>query len=199
MQGKDRFLEKNSWVFLLLIITVISQVAVSKEVGLSLLEYNQNLSNTSAFFIQTDGNTIEEGEVYVGVERVRVEYNKPEKISLILAKKKSMYLNHGLKEAEFFGTNKSVVNIFFKILVGENVLENSNITYQDDKISIKNSYDIDGVFYMVEILYENNPIILRKIKLKEGGQNFEISFFDHKSLDEIDKKFFALINPYLNN
>lgn len=199
MQEKDKFLEKNNWIFLLFIFAVISNAVGGQEISLKLLNYNQNLKESSAFFIQTDGYTIEEGEVYVGLERVRIEYNKPEKISLILSKKKSMYVNHDLKEAEFFNTNKSIVKIFFKILVGENIFENSNITYQEDKIFIKNSYEIEGVFYIVEILYENNPIILRKIKVREENQNFEISFFNHKRDREMDKKFFSLINPYLNN
>ena len=199
MRVKDRFLEKNSWVFLLLVVALFSKCLASGEVDLRLLNYNQNLKNTSAFFIQTDGGTIEEGEIYVGSERVRVEYNEPEKISLVLSKKKSMYVNHELRETEFFNTNKSVVNIFFKILVGKNSFENSSVTYQEDKIIIKSSYEIEGVFYSVEVLYENNPIILRKIKLKEKSRDFEISFFNHKIIEEMGKKFFALINPYQNN
>tara|TARA_B100000579_G_scaffold418811_1_gene416774 strand:+ start:3368 stop:3967 length:600 start_codon:yes stop_codon:yes gene_type:complete len=199
MRVKDKFLEKNSWIFLLLVVALFSKCLASEEVDLRLLNYNQNLKNTSAFFIQTDGGTIEEGEIYVGSERVRVEYNEPEKISLVLSKKKSMYVNHELRETEFFNTNKSVVNIFFKILVGENSFENSSVTYQEDKIIIKSSYEIEGVFYSVEVLYENNPIILRKIKLKEKSRDFEISFFNHKIIEEMGKKFFALINPYQNN
>ena len=45
---------------------------------------------------------------------------------------------------------------------------------------------------------ENEPIKIRKIIILEDGQNLEISFFDHNSLESFDKKFFSMIDPYLN-
>ena len=57
---------------------------------------------------------------------------------------------------------------------------------------------MDNVFYQITILYENKPIKIRKLVLLDDNQNLEISFFDHNSLEDFDKNFFSMINPYLN-
>ena len=57
---------------------------------------------------------------------------------------------------------------------------------------------IGDIYYQITILYENNPIKIRKVKILEDNQNLEISFFDHNNLEIYDKKFFSMINPYLN-
>ena len=199
MQVKDKLLKKISWLLIFLIVASLSKSSFGDKKNLNLINYNEKLRGTSAFFIQTDGKTLEEGEVYVGVERIRIDYKKPEKISLVLSKNKSMYLNHDLKEAEFFNTNKSVIKIFFKILAGEDYFNNADIVYEKDKIIIKKQFEIEDIVYKTEVIYENNPIQLRKIKVIEDSQYFEIGFFNHKKFSEKNKKFFLLINPYQGN
>ena len=57
---------------------------------------------------------------------------------------------------------------------------------------------IDENFYKTQIIYENEPIKLRKVKVIENDRDFEIGFFDHNSLMTLNKEFFSLINPYPN-
>ena len=57
---------------------------------------------------------------------------------------------------------------------------------------------LDDIYYQITILYENNPIKLRKIIILEDNQSLEISFFDHNNLEVYDRKFFSMIDPYLN-
>ena len=110
MQVKDKLLKKTSKIFLLIILFANESV-IANTTKLKLLDYNNSLKNSSALFTQTDGNTIEEGIIYIGSDRVKIDYKKPKKITIILTEKKGMYVNHELKETQFFDTHKTFVNI----------------------------------------------------------------------------------------
>ena len=199
MRARGRFLEKTNRVFFIILIFFTSKTTIADNIRLDLLNYNNNLKNTSAFFIQTDGNTLEEGVIYIGLERIKIVYNKPQKITIVLSKKRGMYVNHKLKETQYFNTNKSFVRVFFNILTGDNFFENSNLHIFNDRIILRNDFEINDTFYNTQVIYENEPIKLRKIKIKENGESIEIGFFNHNNLDTPNKSFFSLINPYLVN
>ena len=199
MQGKGRFLEKTSKISLLFFLVLFSKILIANDLNVELLNYNNSLKNSSFNFIQTDGSSLEEGIIYIGQERIKIDYLKPKKISVVLSKKRGMYLNHDLKEAQFFNTNKSLVKIFFKILIDENFFENTDISFSNNEIILKNFSKIDNVSYLINIIYENDPIKLRKIRVQNKDQNIEMGFFNHNNLTVYEKKFFSLINPFLKN
>ena len=113
-----------------------------------------------------------------------------------MSEKKGVYINHNLKESQYFSTNKSFIKIFFKILKGQKFAE--KIKVKENSIQINDSFVLDDIYYQITIMYENNPIKIRKIIILEDNQNLEISFFDHNNLEVYDKKFFSMIDPYLN-
>ena len=197
MQEKDKLLKKTSKIFLLFILFAAESV-FANTTKLQLLDYNNSLKNSSAFFTQTDGNTIEEGILYIGSNRVKIDYKKPKKITIVLTAKKGMYVNHELKETQFFDTNKSFVNIFFKILTGKDFYKNSQLDITNHSITIGDNFEINKKFYKTKIVYENKPIKLRKIKVNENGGGFEIGFYNHNNLEDTKKNFYSLINPYPN-
>ena len=199
MQVKGRFLEKYNWVIFLFSVFLISKIVVADNIKSKLLNYNIDLKNSYADFIQTDGQTFEEGIIYFGLERIKIEYIKPSKITIILSKRRGMYVNHDLKETQFFSTNKTFLKDFIKILNGEKFFEDSDIFILDDSITIKNYVEINTTPYNTEIIYENAPIKLRKLKVTENNESFELGFFNHISIEKFDKNFFYLINPYLEN
>ena len=199
MLEKGRFLEKFNKIFFLFFIFFITEKAFADDLKSKIIDYNNNLKNSSALFIQTDGKTIEEGIVYIGLERIKVEYRSPQKITIVLSKKRGMYVNHELQETQYFNTKKSVVGIFFKILTGDDFFINSKITEFKDTITINKSFKINDTDYGVEIVYENEPIQLRKIKFKENDQNFEIGLFNYSNFENTEKGFYSLINPYISN
>ena len=123
------------------LIFFTSNTVIADSVKLELLNYNEGLKSSSAFFIQTDGETLEEGIVYIGSKRIKIEYNKPQKITIVLSEKKGMYINHELKETQYFNTHKSFVKIFFKILTVEDFFEDSDIKILNSSIIIKNNFD----------------------------------------------------------
>ena len=195
MLEKDRFLEKVNYLILLIFI-FFSQVLVAETTISKIINYNSNLVNSSALFIQNDGIEIQEGEIYFGLERIKIDYKHPRNLTIILSERKGVYINHNLKESQFFNTNKSFIKFFFKILRGDEFIEKPKV--EENFIKINDSFVLDDIYYQITILYENNPIKIRKILILEDNQNLEISFFDHNNLEFFDKKFFSMIDPYLN-
>ena len=195
MLEKGKFLEKTNFIVFLFIIlfssSLFSQTTISK-----IFKYNTSLRNSSALFIQNDGTDIQEGKIFFGEKRIKINYENPQKITLILSEKKGVYINHELEESQYFNTNKSYVSFFFKILNGDKFLEKP--TVQENSIELNNSFNISDVNYKIKIVYENNPIKIRKVIVSENDEKLEISFFNHNNLESFEKNFFSMINPYLN-
>lgn len=195
MLAKDRFLEKISFLIFLIFI-FFSQILVAETTISKILNYNARLVDSSALFIQNDGIEIQEGQIYFGSDRIKIDYKYPEKITIILSEKKGVYINHDLKESEYFNTTKSFIKFFFKILKGNEFLEEPKI--EENFIKISEGFNIDDTYFYITILYENNPIKIRKVVILEDNQNLEISFFDHNSLKFFNKSFFSMVDPYLD-
>lgn len=196
MQEKDKYLEKNSFVIFVLLLFSSTNI-VAENIKLEIINYNNSLKNSSALFLQTDGTTIEDGEVFIGEKRIRMEYRTPEELTIVLTNKKGMYVNHKLKETQYFNPKKSFVDMFLKILTGEDFYENSLINLTDRNIIINSDLYISEKIYKTQIVYENKPIKLRKIKIKDDEMQIEIGFYNHNTLKTLDADFFSLINPYL--
>jgi len=197
MLVKDKFLKKISHLITIVVI-FSSPTLIAKDTLIKLLDYNNSLKKTSALFIQSDGKSIEEGIVYFGLNRIKIEYTMPKKITIILSEKKGVYINHDLKESQYFNTNKSYVKIFFKILKGSEFFETSKIRESKNIIELSKAFDLNDNFYKIKVIYENDPIKLRKIVVLENSNDFEIGFFGHNNLKTLDKKFFSMVDPYLN-
>jgi hypothetical protein len=195
MLEKDKFLEKISYLFFLIFI-FFSNVLVAETTISKILNYNTNLINSSALFIQNDGLEIQEGQIYFGSDRIKINYKYPQKVTIVLSERKGVYTNHNLKESEYFNTNKSFIKFFFKLLKGDEFAKEPKV--EEGFIKIYDSFILDNIHYQITILYENKPIKIRKIMILEDNQNLEISFFDHKSLEFLDKKFFSMVDPYFN-
>jgi len=195
MLEKDKFLEKTSYLIFLICI-FFSQILIAETTISKVLNYNSGLVNSSALFIQNDGIEIQEGEIYFGPDRIKIKYEYPQSLTIILSEKKGVYINHVLEESQYFNTNKSFIKFFFKLLNGTAFKEKPLI--EEGFIKISDSLVLDDNYYQISILYEHKPIKIRKIIILENNQNLEISFFDHKSSEVFDKKFFSMIDPYLN-
>jgi len=195
MLEKDKFLEKINYLIILVVI-LFSQNLIAKTIISEILKYNNDLKNSSALFIQNDGESMEEGVIYFGIDRIKINYLKPKKLSLILSEKKGMYTNHELKETQYFNTNKSYIKVFFKILKGDTFSEKLEIS--QNFIQLNDSFILNDDTYKINIIYENNPIKLRKIVVLENNQRLEMGFFNHNNLETFEKKFFSMTNPYLD-
>tara|TARA_B100000029_G_C17562894_1_gene954040 strand:+ start:299 stop:892 length:594 start_codon:yes stop_codon:yes gene_type:complete len=196
MLEKDKFLKKINYLVVFLIIC-LSKNLFAENIISKLKNYNIKLNNSSAHFIQTNGKTIEEGLIYFGNKRIRIDYNKPVKLTLVMSESKGMYTNHELKESQFFNTNKSYVKFFFKIFDKKNDLNSVNIDSKADKIIISENLTLNNANYKIKIIYENNPVTLRRIRIESDGESLSIGFFNHNLEKSFEKKFFSMIDPYL--
>ena len=122
MLVKDKFLKKNKLnfffkIFFLLFFTKFLFANITDEKDI-LITYLQNIKNFSANFIQSDGQSIEEGMVYIGKNRIRVDYFNPSKISIVMDQDKAMYVNYDLGEIQYFDPQNSEAGIFINIFGG---------------------------------------------------------------------------------
>ena len=63
-----------------------------------------------------------------------------------------------------------------------------------------NSYIyIHDTRYIINVYFENSPVILRKIEVFINDTFLQISIFDHNYNEDFDTNFFKLISPKLLN
>ena len=200
---KDKFLKKNKLIFFFRIILLVfltkllfADTTDKKDI---LINYVQNIKNFSANFIQSDGQSVEEGIVYIGENRIRVDYLNPSKISIVMNQDKAMYVNYDLKEVQYFDPQDSAAGVFINIFKNNLFLEDANIDIKNKNIFLKKEGEIDDDKFTLLILFEKNPDILRKIKLEYNNIYNSVMLSNHNFNAIFDKKFFTLANPFIIN
>ena len=203
MLVKDKFLKKNKLIFYLKIILLIFLTkllfANTTDKKNILINYVQNIKSFSANFIQSDGQSIEEGIVYIGKDRIRIDYFNPSKITIVMAQNKAMYVNHELREVQYFNPQDSAAGVFINIFKNNFFLEGANINVKNKNILLKKEVEIDNDKFTLLILFEKNPDILRKIKLEYNNIYNSVMLSNHNFNAIFDKKFFTLVNPFIIN
>jgi hypothetical protein len=194
MRVKDKFFEKTK---LIILILCFSQNLNAENIYDKIFNYNNELKNSSAKFMQTNINYIQEGVIFFGNERIKINYNNPEKLTIILSDKKGVYINHELQESEFFVTKKSYIKNFFDIIHNKNHLKKISIEEVFDQIVISEEMDLDNTFYTIRLVYENDPIKLRRLEIISSEEKIQMGFFNHNKENIFDKNFFSMIDPYL--
>ena len=197
MQAKDKFLEKIKLLVFIFILCFSHKINAENTYE-KIFDYNNSLKNSSANFIQTDINQLQEGKIYFGDQRIKINYNKPQKLTIILSEKKGIYTNHELKESEFFSTKKSYIKIFFDIFHKKKHIQNMAINQSTNQIKISEEVELNDNFFSIKVIYENDPIKLRRLEIIGNNEKIQIGFFDHSKENTFDKKFFSMIDPYLN-
>ena len=197
MQEKDKFLEKISFLILIFILC-LSHNLYAEKIHDKVFNYNNSLKNSSVNFIQTTHQNLQEGKIFFGDKRIRIDYDNPQKITIILSEKKGTYINHELKEADFFLTKKSYIKFFFEIFHNKNYLKSMSLKQTNDQIEISQKITLDNSTYRVRLVYENKPIKLRHLEISSNNEKIQMGFFNHVLESVFDKKFFSMIDPYLN-
>ena len=196
MRVKDMFSKKSKiYYFIFFLISFQSKIFADETITNKTISYIQNIKFFSASFIQDDGETIAEGNIYIGSDRIRVEYFSPTKILIILDEDKAMYYNYDLDEDEFFNPRNTSAWFFFDIFNNPMFLNDSSIETNDNNIALKKYGKNEFGKYEINILFENNPLIIRKIELVLEDSFLILSIFNHRSDRVFDKNFFKLISP----
>ena len=191
--------EKYWFYFYIIIFMALSfRVESNSDIKIKILDYLNSMQYFSASFIQNDNKTLSEGKIYIGDKRVRAEYLSPSKILIVLDENKAMYYNYELEEDEFFNPKKTNAWFFYDIFRNPYFFEDSKILIKNEEIILKKSgFNDNETKYLINVYFENSPLILRKIEVFINDEFLQISIFDHNYNEDFDKSFFKLINPKL--
>ncbi len=199
MLVKDMFLKnKISFISFYVFLFFFSSFKIHAETvnKTNILNYLKSLKYFSASFIQNDGISLSEGKLYIGKDRIRVEYFLPTKILIILDENKAMYYDYELEEDEFFNPKNTDAWFLYEIFSNPNFLSDSGIGIKKNEIKLKKSgFDNERGDYLINIFFENRPLNLRGFEVKIGENYLKISIYNHKYNQNFDKDFFKLINP----
>ena len=66
-----------------------------------------------------------------------------------------------------------------------------------DQIIINEETYIDNTLYTIRLIYENDPIKLRRLEIIGNDEKIQMGFFNHNKENIFDKNFFSMIDPYL--
>ena len=191
------FLKKNKYFFLSILIFLISNSTYSKnKLDEKVINYLNNIKNFSVSFVQYEGLDISEGNISIGDKRIRVDYSNPSEIVIILSENKAMYYNKSLDDTEFFDPKNTFAWFFFEIFKSPEFLTNQS-TVSDTKKNIvveKKGFN-EEQSYKLRVIFENDPMVIRKIELETEDLFLILSLFNHKYNNIFEDNFFKLINP----
>tara|TARA_B100000989_G_scaffold202847_1_gene153497 strand:- start:8 stop:604 length:597 start_codon:yes stop_codon:yes gene_type:complete len=197
------FLKNENYLFSFFIIVFLlfpHNVFSDEKNKIKVFDYLNSLKNFSASFLQNDGVSLSEGKVYIGEKRVRAEYFSPTNILVILDKNKAMYYNYELEEDEFFDPKNTNAWFFYDIFMNPVFFEDGLVKIKNNELTIvkRGIYDEEQI-YDIELYFENDPLVLRKIEIIINNDKLKLSIFNHSYNEEYDIDFFKLINPKLLN
>ncbi len=197
------FLKNERYLFYILVI-VFSFFAFkaqsASEDKAEALQYLSSLSDFSASFLQSDGENLSEGRVYIGKKRVRAEYFLPTKILIILSENKAMYYDYVLEEDEFFNPKNTNAWFFYDIFRNPYFFEDGKVEVKNNELLLeKKGIDNEEKNFVIRIIFEKQPLILRAIEVVVDNDILKLSIYNHSYNEVFDKNFFKLINPNLLN
>ena len=198
MQEKDRFLKKQINLFffsILFFIILYCKNTTGDEISSKVGSYIKDLNFFSSKFIQSNGNSLEEGYIYIKDTKIRLDYFSPDR-TLIISKKKGVYINHELKEEEFFSTEKNIVRIFYDIFIDDGFFSTLKFAENKKEIIFEKKITIDSNKTDIKIFFENKTLLLRKIIAETEDEIISISFNEHSYNNVFDEKFFSFVPMY---
>ena len=200
MPAKDKFLKKQTNLLLITIlffIILFSKNAIGDQINSKVVNYIKNLNFFSSKFIQSNGTSLEEGNIYIKDNKIRLDYFYPDR-TLIISKNKGVYINHELKEENFFSTKKNRVKLFYDIFLDYSFFSSFVFEENNGEIVFEKKIIIDSKITYLKIFFENKPLLLRKIIAKSENEIISISFSEHNYNNTFDESLFSFIPMYLD-
>ena len=152
-QAKEVFLKKiNKTIFFLFFIlsfnasTNILAINNQKYLQEIVIKHIKSIEEFSSQFLQTNGKTIEEGDLYLKNKRIKIHYRSPSEIQIIIAQNKAMYFNKDLQEVEYFNPNKSLASYFYNIFYNTAFLNEAIFEEKKNHIIVSKKHSI--IFYL---------------------------------------------------
>ena len=199
-QAKDKYLKKRinfkAWVLVFLAI-LFSKNLVGKELNSKISTYLQGLNSFSSNFIQSNGIDLEQGSIFIKDDMIRLDYVSPDR-TLKIKKEKGVYINHELKEEEFFSTNNNIIKIFYDIFLNNNFFSSLTPKESNKEILFEKIIETESTKVHLKIFFEDRPLLLRKIISQTENDFISISFYDHNYNRAFKEGFFSFVPIYLN-
>ena len=187
-----------SCFFIIFIFFSFSTRSLENEnINKKITKYLYDIKEFSSGFMQSDGNTIEEGKFYLKNNRLKIKYINPSNIIIIITKNKAMYFNQDLEEVQYFNPHNSIANIFFQIFFDKFFFNDANFLERKKSLLIKKTIIFENQKYILSIIFEKSPLIIRKIKIQNGGNITTYSILDPNFNPIFDDSFFSLVNPLI--
>ena len=182
--------------FLFLFI-LFSKSLAGEELNSKIITYLQELNSFSSNFIQSDGTNLEQGYIYIKDDKIRLDYTSPNR-TVKVSKEKGVYINHELREEEFFSTKKNIIKIFYDIFLNKNFFSSLSPKEDNREIVFKKTIQSESTKVHLKIFFENSPLLLRKIVSKTESGLISISFYDHNYNSMFEENFFSFVPIYLD-
>ena len=192
--------KKNTIFFLIFFLFLSSKsFSTEEEYIKKISDYFININNFSSTFIQSSEESLEEGKIFLkkNIGRIKVEYTSPSKIIIILSNDKAMYFNIDLSEVQYFNPQKSIGNIFYDIFYDKNFFKKSKIVIKEGFVETSKILLIDQVSTKVSIIFENNPLKIKQLKVKSVEQEIVMTFINSDFNASFEKDFFSIAHPLL--
>ena len=203
MQEKEMSLKKINNYFISCILSIIIFCALStntlanEDINKEIKNYLHDIKEFSSNFIQSNGNTIEEGKLYLKNNRLKIQYTNPSNITIIVAKNKAMYFNQDLEEVQYFNPRNSVANIFFQIFFDKHFFNNANFHKKEKTLLINKTIVFENQEYNMSIIFEKSPLIIRKIKIQNADNITTYSILNPNFNPLLDDSFFSMADPLI--
>tara|TARA_B100000902_G_C26871016_1_gene697735 strand:+ start:140 stop:679 length:540 start_codon:yes stop_codon:yes gene_type:complete len=179
------------------LVITFSKSLVGEELDSKIITYIQGLSSFSSNFIQSSEAGLEQGSIYIKNDILRLDYNNPDR-TLKISKEKGVYINHELREEEFFSTKKNIVKIFYDIFLKKNFFSSMPSKASKKEIVFSKTIQSEETKINLKIFFENQPLLLRKIVSKTENDLVSISFYDHNYNSIFEDNFFSFVPIYLD-
>ena len=198
IQEKEVFSKKiNNIIIFLCLIFFTYKASFANTSRDNVLKQINDIQEFSSRFIEVNNNSISEGNIYIKNKRIRIDYIKPSKITIILSENKAMYFNKDLEEVEYFNPKNTIANIFYKIFLKKDFFNSYKLTRKENVLILENNLLIDEVASNIKIIFETRPFLIKKIQLSKKNNLIMINIINPNYYPLIDDKFFSMANPLL--
>ena len=197
------FSKNENFLYSILIIVFLTfsyKVYSNTNHKTQILNYLNSLKNFSASFLQDSEESLSEGKVFIGKNRVRVEYISPSKILIILDEDKAMYYNYELEEDEFFNPKNTNAWFLYEIFRNPVFFEDGLTEIKNNELILKKKgLDNEENNFLIKVYFEKSPMVLRAVEVVINNESIRLSIYNHSYNEDFDGDFFKLINPKFLN
>ena len=95
-----------------------------------------------------------------------------------------------------FNNDKFAISTY-KYALEELGLKDIYKLWVSNQIVVSEKTYLDNTLYTIKLVYENDPIKLRRLEIISNDEKIQMGFFNHNKENIFDKNFFSMVDPYL--